>query len=503
MVQCRRGTIHHWRQVDAGVGPGHRLVCPAPLRRVPSGGISGSLDGSPFPLRLDRRRGHRWCPGAPYLGPEPGREIRSLVFDTYQQIEPRQFDPNLPVRIVDIDEELLKRIGQWPWPRTVLAELVQKLSENGAVAIGFDFIFAEPDGRSPAAYAEAMPELPEAARQALTALPSNDSKLAASFGHVPVVVAMALLRELRGPKVTPVQAASIAMRGADPKPYLHRRVRAARQRSRAAAGGPRRRPRHALSRIRRRRAPRADDLSRGPDGLSDDGHRADPHRGGRPNHGRSHRRGRRGGRHHRRPGRLEHRDSDRPTRPHLGPRVAPRSEALRFGARRAGGHRRQGPARGAARLIGTSAVGLLDIKATPIERGMPGVEVHAQLIENILFKDHICAARSTPMPARVLRCGGARADPDRDAAGARRDTCADDGLRARRDRRRRGMARLRGQRPSLRSQLPARRVLHRLFRADLPQLHARRAPAALGARRVHPIPLARGGDRARRRIRRA
>ena len=68
--------------------------------------------------------------------PSPVARLRSLVFDTYQQIEPRTFDPNLPVRIVDIDEESLKRIGQWPWPRTVLAELVQKLSENGAASPG-------------------------------------------------------------------------------------------------------------------------------------------------------------------------------------------------------------------------------------------------------------------------------------------------------------------------------------------------------------------------------
>jgi adenylate cyclase len=64
--------------------------------------------------------------------PSPVARLRSLVFDTYQQIQPRKFDPNLPVRIVDIDEESLRKIGQWPWPRTVLAELVQKLRENGA-----------------------------------------------------------------------------------------------------------------------------------------------------------------------------------------------------------------------------------------------------------------------------------------------------------------------------------------------------------------------------------
>ena len=38
--------------------------------------------------------------------------LRAVVFDTYQQINPRHFDPGLPLRIIDIDEESLKRIGQ-------------------------------------------------------------------------------------------------------------------------------------------------------------------------------------------------------------------------------------------------------------------------------------------------------------------------------------------------------------------------------------------------------
>ena len=68
--------------------------------------------------------------------PSPVARLRAVVFDTYQQISPRQFDPGLPLRIVDIDEESLKRVGQWPWPRTVLAELVKKLTDNGAAAVG-------------------------------------------------------------------------------------------------------------------------------------------------------------------------------------------------------------------------------------------------------------------------------------------------------------------------------------------------------------------------------
>src|SRR5678816_4899280 len=70
--------------------------------------------------------------------PSPVARLRSLVFDSYQRLSPRAFDPSLPVRVVDIDEESLKQVGQWPWPRTVLADLVTKLGQNGAAAIGFD-----------------------------------------------------------------------------------------------------------------------------------------------------------------------------------------------------------------------------------------------------------------------------------------------------------------------------------------------------------------------------
>ena len=54
------------------------------------------------------------------------------------------------MRVVDIDEASLKAVGQWPWPRTVLADLVDKLVAGGAAAIGFDIVFPEPDRMSPA-----------------------------------------------------------------------------------------------------------------------------------------------------------------------------------------------------------------------------------------------------------------------------------------------------------------------------------------------------------------
>ena len=82
--------------------------------------------------------------------PWPVKQLRLLVFDSFQRIAPRIFDPRKsPARIVAIDEASLKRIGQWPWPRTLVAKLVDRLSSAGAAAIVFDIIFAEPDGSSP------------------------------------------------------------------------------------------------------------------------------------------------------------------------------------------------------------------------------------------------------------------------------------------------------------------------------------------------------------------
>ncbi len=71
--------------------------------------------------------------------------MQNLVFDQYQRWKPRPYAFDQPVRIVEIDEESLKRLGQWPWPRERLAELVETLKRAGAAAIAFDFLFAEKD----------------------------------------------------------------------------------------------------------------------------------------------------------------------------------------------------------------------------------------------------------------------------------------------------------------------------------------------------------------------
>src|SRR5215472_3729011 len=74
----------------------------------------------------------------------PIEELRVRVFDFYQRFDPRVKTAR-PVAIVDIDEASLKKLGQWPWPRTYMADMVINLANLGAVAIAFDVVFSEPD----------------------------------------------------------------------------------------------------------------------------------------------------------------------------------------------------------------------------------------------------------------------------------------------------------------------------------------------------------------------
>ena len=71
--------------------------------------------------------------------------LDNLVFDQYQRWKPRPYDFSQPVRIVDIDDESIHLIGRWPWSRQTMGRLVDALSKAGVAAIGFDYLFSEPD----------------------------------------------------------------------------------------------------------------------------------------------------------------------------------------------------------------------------------------------------------------------------------------------------------------------------------------------------------------------
>ena len=143
-------------------------------------------------------------------------QLRNLVFDTYQRQRPRAYRADLPVRIVDIDEESLKRLGQWPWPRDLMARLVDRLGELGAAAVALDIIFAEPDRFSPANLARVWQDRPELAalRASLAQLPDTDAVLARSLARTPSVTAFALSDA--GQAAAPAVKSGFASAGDDP-----------------------------------------------------------------------------------------------------------------------------------------------------------------------------------------------------------------------------------------------------------------------------------------------
>jgi adenylate cyclase len=102
-------------------------------------------------------------------------------------IEPRVKTAR-PVAIVDIDEASLAKLGQWPWPRTRIADMVANLTKLGAVVIAFDVIFSEPDRLNPDAAADTFRNLDEATRDKLRSLPSNDQVLADAMRRSRVVL---------------------------------------------------------------------------------------------------------------------------------------------------------------------------------------------------------------------------------------------------------------------------------------------------------------------------
>jgi len=320
--------------------------------------------------------------------PSPVARLRALVFDVYQRVDPRRFDPALPVRIVDIDEESLKKIGQWPWPRTVLAQLVNKLRQEGAAAIGFDMVFPEPDRMSPANAIRYWPPSPalETLKTEVDKLPSNDQKLAEAIGKAPVVLGFIALSDTN---TLPETKAGFSYAGDDPRLFAPYYTGAAASlkilQDRAQGAGTlnwipefdqiiRRMP--IVVRVGDKLYPSfAADLLRLAQGAStyvvkSSGASSEKSFGEKT-------------------GIVKVRvgNFEIPTGPNgqMWIHFTPQSKKRYLPAWKVlNGEIGQDEIEGRILLIGTSAAGLLDLRATPLEASVPGVELHAQAIEQIL-----------------------------------------------------------------------------------------------------------------------
>ncbi len=150
----------------------------------------------------------------------PIEEIRVRTFDTYQRIDPRKKLATSPVTIVDIDEPSLAKLGQWPWSRTRIADMVANLTRLGAVVIAFDVIFAEPDRLNPDVAADTFRNLDEETKTKLRALPSNDQVFADAMRKSRVVLGESGLAEVQSELDKTLPVTGLAMLGEDPQRFI-------------------------------------------------------------------------------------------------------------------------------------------------------------------------------------------------------------------------------------------------------------------------------------------
>ena len=151
--------------------------------------------------------------------PGPIEELRARTFDTFQRIEPRVKTAR-PVTIIDIDEPSLAKFGQWPWPRTRIADLIINLTRLGAIVIAFDIVFAESDRLNPDAVADSMRYLDDVTKNRLRALPSNDQVLADAIRRSRVVLGETGLARVNPQFDKTLPVTGVAMLGEDPQPFM-------------------------------------------------------------------------------------------------------------------------------------------------------------------------------------------------------------------------------------------------------------------------------------------
>ena len=142
--------------------------------------------------------------------------LRNYSFDSLQRIYPRTVSEYDPVVIIDIDDQSLNQIGQWPWSRDVLAKLVGVTSP--AASLTFDMVFAEPDRSSPALILNKL-NLNGDALNELQNIPDYDILLAdAILNHGTVILGQAPNNKGIAPNLKP--KFGLVVQGDNPNEFL-------------------------------------------------------------------------------------------------------------------------------------------------------------------------------------------------------------------------------------------------------------------------------------------
>lgn len=106
---------------------------------------------------------------AGYLG--DWKLLRTMEYFTYDvrahlRENPKPTDQ---IVIVGVDDDSLTKVGRWPWPRSVIAQLIEQLKAGGAKVIGVGFLFSEPEQPQGVAELRTLREKFPAQAEALTA----------------------------------------------------------------------------------------------------------------------------------------------------------------------------------------------------------------------------------------------------------------------------------------------------------------------------------------------
>ena len=157
-----------------------------------------------------------------YFEPSIIQRERLIIFDIYQILQPRVYQP-LPVKIIDIDDESLKKIGQWPWSREIISHLMTNLKNAGVATIGFDVVFAEADKTS---LHNTLPSwqkfLSEAdftdLQKKLVNVPTNDEAMAQVIKDNKVVLGFSFIQQKNDTQ--PVIKSGISISGESPENTL-------------------------------------------------------------------------------------------------------------------------------------------------------------------------------------------------------------------------------------------------------------------------------------------
>ncbi|BDC40198.1 CHASE2 domain-containing protein [Paraburkholderia terrae] len=147
--------------------------------------------------------------------PDTFGTARQLLFDHYQRRFPR-IPASQPVTIVAIDDRTLAAVGQWPWPRNRLANLVDAIAAQKPLAIGLDIYMPEADQTSPDKVADNLPDSAAALAAGLRALPRHETTLANSLRAAPSVLGAAAVDHAAFDTSTDLRSAPILVHGVDP-----------------------------------------------------------------------------------------------------------------------------------------------------------------------------------------------------------------------------------------------------------------------------------------------